>query len=328
MRIVTLEEHFTVPELSGQIDAEVIARRGWPRPGSPQATVMPQAELRDTGPTRIADMDASGITVQVLSLAGPGADLLDPQHGVMLAREFNERLGQIVREHPNRYAGFAHLPMTAPEAAADELERTIRERKFKGALINGLTEGRFLDHASFEPLLARAEALDVPIYIHPGVPPAAVRSAYYDGYNPQVSSMFATAGFGWHAETAIHVLRMVLSGTFDKHPRLKIIIGHMGEGLPTMLARCDDFLAQRVTGLPRSVSQTILDHVTITTSGFFTVPPFLAALLTFGADRILFSVDYPFSRNDIARKFLDDLPVSPDDKEKIAHGNADRLLKL
>jgi hypothetical protein len=121
---------------------------------------------------------------------------------------------------------------------------------------------------------------------------------------------------------------MVLSGTFDQHPRLKIIIGHMGEGLPTMLARCDDFLSQRITGLPRSVSQTILDHVTITTSGFFSFPPFLAALLTFGADRILFSVDYPFSRNDIARKFLDDLPVSPDDKEKIAHGNADRLLKL
>jgi predicted TIM-barrel fold metal-dependent hydrolase len=121
---------------------------------------------------------------------------------------------------------------------------------------------------------------------------------------------------------------MVLTGTFDRHPRLKIIIGHMGEGLPTMLARCDDFLSQRVTGLPRTVSQTILDHVTITTAGFFTFPPFLAALLTFGADRILFSVDYPFSDNTIARKFLDDLPVSPDDKEKIAHGNADRLLKL
>ena len=153
------------------------------------------------------------------------------------------------------------------------------------------------------------------------MPPPAVREAYYNGFGDRVSTMFATAGWGWHAETAVHVLRMVLGGTFDRHPRLKIIVGHMGEGLPTAIARCDDILGQKMTGLPRTVSQTILDHVWITTAGFFTLPPFLAALLTFGADRILFSIDYPFSSTTTGRAFLDMLPVSPADKAKIAHGN-------
>ena len=195
-------------------------------------------------------------------------------------------------------------------------------------MISGTIEDKFLDDPLFEPVLARAEQLDVPIYIHPGIPPERVRNIYYDGFCPVVSISFATAGWGWHAETAVHVLRMVLSGTLDRHPRLKLIIGHMGEGLPTMLARCDDWLTPERTGLQRTVSETILDHVTITTAGFFTLPPFLAALLTFGADRILFSVDYPFSDNAAARRFLDALPLPPNDNEKIAHGNADRLLRL
>jgi hypothetical protein len=322
MRIVALEEHVTIAAFSDELERSAPAERGG-RSGASRRDA-----LEDIESARLPSMDENGITLQILSVPGPGAVLLTPEAGPDYAKRYNDALAAVVRKHPGRFTAFAHLPSTAPEAAADELERTVREHGFRGALLSGMVKDKFLDDPSFAPLLARAEALDVPIYIHPGVPPPAVRNAYYDGYNPQVSSVFATAGFGWHAETAIHVLRMVLSGTFDQHPRLKIIIGHMGEGLPTMLARCDDFLSQRITGLPRSVSQTILDHVTITTSGFFSFPPFLAALLTFGADRILFSVDYPFSRNDIARKFLDDLPVSPDDKEKIAHGNADRLLKL
>ena len=233
-----------------------------------------------------------------------------------------------VRKHPGRFSAFAHLPMTNPGVSADELERAVKECGLLGALVSGQCDGKFLDDPVYEPLLARAEMLDVPLYIHPGVPPEAVQKSYYRGFSPQVSSMLATTGWGWHTETGIHVLRMVLAGSFDKFPKLEVIIGHMGEMLPTMLARCDDFIRQKDTGLPRSVSQTILDHVYITTSGFFTVPPFLAALLTFGADRILFSVDYPFSNNAVAKNFLNALPVAPDDREKIAHGNADRLLKL
>jgi uncharacterized protein len=219
--------------------------------------------------------------------------------------------------------------MTAPEAAADELERTVRESQFKGALINGVTDGRFLDHASFEPLLARAETLDVPIYIHPNLPPEEVRKAYYDGLPLASGTMLARAGWGWHSEVAIHVLRMVLAGTFDRHPRLKIIIGHMGEGLPAMMDRCDDVLNRQTQSyLSRSVSQTILDQVWVTTSGMFSLTPFTALTMKFPVDRILFSVDYPFAGNARGRAFLDALPVSESDRAKIAYGNADALLKL
>ena len=329
MRIVTLEEHFTIPGLAAKIDPDAVARRGWLKPGSPQAASMPHELLADMGPNRLADMDESGVTLQVLSLAGPGADLADAQQGPALAREFNDRLHDAIRAHPDRYAAFAHLPTTAPDAAADELERTVRDLGFKGALINGITDGRFLDDAAFEPILARAEKLDVPIYIHPGLPPMEVRRAYYDGLPLATGDMLARAGWGWHSELAVHVLRLVLSGTLDRHPRLKLIIGHMGEGLPAMVDRCDQVFGQATPNyLSRRVSQTILDQVWITTSGFFSLVPFTAAMMTFGADRILFSIDYPFASNREGVEFLDRLPVSDADRQKIAHGNADALLKL
>ncbi len=329
MRIIALEEHFVQPELVGRIDRAAITRRGFPPPEIQWSQAMRAAELQELGAARIADMDAAGITTQVLSVAGPGADLLAGDAGVTLARDYNDALARAVAAHPGRLAGFAHLPMQAPEAAADELERAVRQLGFKGALVNGLTGDRFLDDAAFDPILGRAEALDVPIYLHPGIPPESVRRAYYDGLPGQLGFILSIAGWGWHTETAVHVLRLVLSGALDRHPRLRLIIGHMGEALPFMLARCEQTLgAEAPKFLSRTVAQTILEQVWITTSGFFTQPPFLAALMTFGADRILFSVDYPFSPNRAGRKFLDELPVSDADREKIAHGNADRLLKL
>jgi hypothetical protein len=330
MRIVVLEEHYQFPDLVERVDPAAIVRRGMPAPGSPAAALAPRALLADMGKDRIADMDASGISFEILSQSGPGADLLEPKEAVPLATEFNDRLAAVVRERPDRYGGFAHLPMAAPEASADELERCVRDLKFLGAMVNGVTDGRFLDHPSFEPLLARAEKLDVPIYIHPGYPPRAVHDAYYANLPTQgMSDTLARAGWGWHQEVAIHVLRLVLSGALDRHRKLKIIIGHMGEGLPAMMTRCDQTLGRAAgSHLQRSVSATILDQVWITTSGFFSIAPFMAALLTFGTDHILFSVDYPFSKHQDGRAFLDSLPVSRDDLARIAHGNADKLLKL
>lgn len=329
MRIVALEEHFMLPELVGRIDRGAILQRGFPPPEVPWGQASKQNELKEMGPVRLADMDASGITVQVLSVSGPGADLVAGDAGIALARDYNDALAKSVAGHPDRYRGFAHLPMMTPEAAAEELERAVRELGFHGALINGATDGRFLDDPAFEPILARAEALDVPLYLHPGIPPASVRAAYYDGLPGHLSFILSIAGWGWHIETAVHVLRLILSGALDRHPRLQIIIGHMGEALPFMLDRCEQTLGVETPKfLRRSVRETLLDQVWITTSGFFTLPPFMATLLTFGADRILFSVDYPYASNAVARAFLDGLPVSTADREKIAHGNADRLLKL
>ncbi len=326
MRIVALEEHFSDPTLvAGYFDQA---------PGSPSTSGWPAHAvhghaLAHVGEERIADMDKSGLTQQVLSASGLGAELLDSVQGPKLAVAYNDRLKAIITGNPTRFAGFAHLPMTNPEAAADELERCVTQLGFCGGMANGTTGGLFLDDARFEPLLARAEALDVPIYIHPNVPVDAVKQAYFSGLPGGTSTMLAGPGWGWHSETAIHVLRLVVSGALEKHPKLKLIIGHMGEGLPAMLTRCDDvFTRETQKYLSRTVSQTILDQLWITTSALPTLPPFMAALLTFGADRILFSVDYPFTDNTRATNFLRALPVSPDDRAKIAHGNADRLLKL
>jgi uncharacterized protein len=195
-------------------------------------------------------------------------------------------------------------------------------------LINGLTEDCFLDDPRFEPILDRAEQLDVPIYVHPNLPPAAVRRAYYEGLPGSSGFMLSIAGWGWHSEVAIHVLRLALSGALDRHPRLKLVIGHMGEGLPAMLARCDQVFARDVGHLKRPLSKTILDHVFITTSGVFTLPPLEVALAVFGIDRVLFSIDYPYSSNRQGKEFLEALTMPGDDVEELAHRNADRLLKL
>ena len=329
MRIVALEEHFIMPALSARIDPQAVLARGFPGPGVVWSQTIKRAGLIDLGPDRIADMDASGITVQVLSLAGPGPDLVEGAAGIALARDYNDALAAHVAQRPTRYRGFAQLPLRTPEAAADELERCDRDLGFHGALINGATDGLFLDDPRFAPILARAEALDVPLYLHPGIPSAPVRAEYYDGLPGQFGHTLALAAWGWHMETAIHTLRLVLSGALDRHPRLQIIIGHMGEAIPFMLARIDQTLGgEAKQRLSRGVGQTILDQVWITTSGFFDAVPFQAALATFGAGRIMFSVDHPFASNAKARAFLDALPVSDEDRARIAHGNADRLLKL
>ena len=196
-------------------------------------------------------MDDSDITVQVLSNTGPGPDLVPGDEGIAIAREMNDYLAAAIARHPDRFAGFAVLPMQSPDACAPELVRSVRELGFVGALINGTTEGRFLDHPSYDGLLAAAVDLDVPIYIHPHLAPEPVRQAYYSDLQPGASRVLEAAGWGWHSETAIHVLRLVLSGALDRHPRLKLIIGHMGEMLPMMMARADEVFALDIGHLER-----------------------------------------------------------------------------
>jgi predicted TIM-barrel fold metal-dependent hydrolase len=328
MRTVTLEEHFSVPALASRIDKEVISRRGY-RPRKPRPNVPNPLELLpEIGERRLKLMDDTGITVQVLSTSGPGPDLVPGPDGVALARELNDYLAAAVARHPDRFAGFAALPMQSPDAAATEFARAVKDLGFVGAMVNGTTDGKFLDHPSYDGLLAAAVQLDVPIYIHPHIPPAPVRQAYFSDLPGDTGRVLETAGWGWHSETAVHVLRMVLAGTLDRHPRLKLIIGHMGEMLPMMLDRADQVFSADADNLKRPVSRTILDQVWITTSGIFNEPPFLAALLTFGIDRILFSIDYPFSANALGRGFLDRIALAPADMAKLTHGNADALLKL
>ncbi len=328
MRTVALEEHFSVPSIVGRIDKAVLARRGFRPRTLPKDAPNPLALLPEIGAGRLKSMNDAGISVQVLSNSGAGPDLVPGADGVAMAREINDHLAKAIATHPDRFAGFAALPLQSPDAAAKEFARTVKELGFVGVMVHGTTEGRFLDHPSFDPILSAAEELDVPIYIHPHIPPEPVRQAYYSDLPAGAGRVLETAGWGWHSETAIHVLRMVVAGTLDRHRKLKLIIGHMGEMLPMMMDRADKVFALDIGHLQRPVSRAILDQVWITTSGVFDEPPFLAALLTFGIDRIMFSVDYPFAADALGRGFLDRISLSPADMEKLAHGTADALLRL
>ena len=323
MRTIALEEHFWTAELAAPPGTGPLATWGQRVDG----------QLRDLGRARLADMDASGIDLQVISHAAPAAQALEGAEGAASARAANDPLAGAVRAHPGRFAGFATLPTADPPAAANELERAVRELGLLGALVNSTlgSNGAFLDEARFAPLLDRFERLDVPLYLHPAPPPAALRDVLYRGLPPAVARRLAAGAWGWHAEAGLHVLRMIATGVFDRHPGLRLIVGHCGEMVPFMLDRIDAMLDPARLGaasMARLPSEYFLRNIWVTTSGLFSLPPVLCAVQVLGMDRVLFSVDYPFGGNAAGRALLDALPLAPADKAKIAGGNAERLLGL
>ena len=318
VRTIALEEHFWTPELAAP-------------PGTGPLAMWGQRvddQLRDLGQARLADMDANGIDLQVISHVAPAAQGLGGAEGIARAREANDRLAGAVRAHPDRFAGFATLPTADPRAAADELERAAGELGLIGAMVNSTlgSNGAFLDDARFVPLLERFERLDVPLYLHPAPPPAALRDALYHGLPPAVAGRLATGAWGWHAEAGLHVLRMIATGVFDRHPGLRLIVGHCGEMVPFMLDRIDAML--RPPGLALKPSEYFLRNIWVTTSGLFSLPPVLCTVQVLGVDRVLFSVDYPFGDNAAGRALLDTLPLAPAEVAKIAGGNAEQVLRL
>ncbi len=326
-RIVAVEEHFLLPDLLRRVPVEAAAARGYYSRDQPYAGFSQIAPLTEVGETRVRALDEAGVSLQVLSLDGPGADLLPPREGAGWARQANDALAGLVAAHPDRFAGLAHLPLTDPDAAADELERCVRQLGLKGALVRGSTDGRYLDHPTYDVLLARAAALRVPLYVHPGIPPAPVRDAYYGGLPEPFGFWMSISGWGWHADTAVHILRLMVTGAFDRHPALQVVIGHLGEGLQVLFSRLDQQY-QMAAGMKKAPSEILRQHVHVTVGGFFIQSSFMATLDAFGPDRIMFSVDYPFGDLKKGIAFLDSLPLSPEDKAKIGHGNADRLFRL
>jgi uncharacterized protein len=322
MRTITLEEHFSTEKFLQA--TEVQSRRDFV--SAYFRTI--RAKLLDLGEARIADMDAAGIDMQVLSLAAGDMDRLDAPTAIALARDANDALAAAVQAHPRRFAAFAALDLREPETAARELERSIRQLGFKGVMVNGTSGGLFLDDLRFTPFFEAAQSLNVPIYLHPAPPPLTVQQAYFSGLPEDFAFLLSTAGWGWHTETGMHCLRLIGSGLFDRFPKLCFIIGHMGENLPFSLARAHSVLTRSVNKLHRPFAEYFHRHFHITTSGYFTLPPLLCALEVVGADHILFSVDYPFSPTEAGRRFLDFLPLSPADLRKITHQNAERLLNI
>jgi predicted TIM-barrel fold metal-dependent hydrolase len=327
-RIIAVEEHVAAADIARRLDPAKVGAAGWPAPGTGPALLGRGEQLAEAGALRLAAMDRAGISVQVLSVGGPGPELTTGDGGIEFARAYNRRLAQIVANHPDRFAALATLPAHQPQAAADELEHAVRDLGMRGAIISGTVEGRFLDDPMFQPLLARLEDLDVPIFLHPGLPPPAVQAAYY-GRLPGCSSfILSTYGWGWHCEVAIHVLRLVLSGTLEKHPRLKIIVGHMGEGLPIMMERLDEVFAGETPHLPSKPTDYLRRHLYIATSGFRSPGGFAALLETFGEDHLLFAADYPMTDLDAAVAFFRSRSLDAAAYNKIAHGNASQLLRI
>jgi predicted TIM-barrel fold metal-dependent hydrolase len=285
-------------------------------------------------------MDAAGIDVQILSNV-PGAEAVEPSLAVDLARQANDTVAAAVAQHPDRFRGFATLPMRDPAAAAAELERAVHDHGFVGALINGHVNGRYLDDKFFWPVFECAEALGVPIYLHATVPPQPVIDAYYGGFDPAVSAMLSIAGVGWHIDTGIHCIRLILGGLFDRFPGLQIIVGHQFEALSWMVWRADYSFPVGESGLKRTIKEYLRENFYggILAGEYANQPPgavddswslsfnaYLAMVNVIGIDRIVFTTDYPFSSIKAARQFFDRLPINPADKEKIAHLNAERLL--
>ncbi|MFJ9590900.1 amidohydrolase family protein [Streptomyces acidicola] len=329
MKVIALEEHFTTRAmLEANADHPLLTMlrsAGAPEQGAVGGEMM--LRLTDLGEHRLAVMDSAGIDVQVLSQATPGPEELPAAKAVHLAAHANDVIAEAIAAHPSRFAGFAALPMRDPVAAAKELDRTVQQLGFVGTMINSHVGGRYLDEPFFWPLFEAAEALDVPIYLHPNRPPQPVVDSCYSGFSPIVTETLATTAWGWHIDTGLHALRLIIGGVFDRFPGLQIIIGHLGEGLTSMLWRADSTL-NRVAGLPKPVRDYFSEHFSITISGFLDDVAFAAAIDTVGTDRVMFSVDYPFLGSAETRAYLDQLPLSQSDKEKIAHANAERLLKL
>ncbi|WP_320150313.1 amidohydrolase family protein [uncultured Tolumonas sp.] len=341
MKLICVEEHVIDPDVGAAtghlVGAEAPFITGWgsrfvdgqniadtTRPH----VLAPQESARkclDMGKARLDDMDDAGIDMQVLSYGG-FPQLLPAEKAIDLSRAANDKLALAAQAHPTRFAGFAMLPWQEPEAAARELERAVKELGFKGALINGRPGETFLDDPRYSPILAAFDELKVPLYVHPGLPLSAVQAPYYGGFDRELSARLSMFAWGWHNEAGIEVVRMLVAGVFDRFPHLQVISGHWGEMVPFFLQRLEDSIPQEVSGLKRSITQTYREHVYVSPSGMLTLPHFQFIYALMGAERILYSIDYPYQSLDGARAFINGLPISDTEKALIAHGNAEKLL--
>lgn len=324
MRVVALEEHFLTLDVRNAWGALAPAERD----GS--LTLFSDGEigarLDDLSAARIARMDSAGVDVAVLSLTTPGVQNLGASEAVPLARRTNDLLAEAVRRHPDRFEGFATLPTPDPKAAARELERAVTALGFRGAMLHGRTRDRNLDHPDFLPVLEASAALRVPLYIHPQIPQPMVREALYAGLGDELDLHLATGGLGWHVETGIQALRLILAGTFDRFPELQVILGHWGEVVLFYLERVN-VLSQAARHLRRPVADYVRSNLHVTPGGIFS-PRYLSwALDIIGAERILFATDDPYvpMSKGGARRFLEEAVLSGADRARIAHGNWDRL---
>ncbi len=317
MKKITVEEHLLAPGLQFPSAISTLL--------NPSFAAQMATRMADIEQYRLPEMDQYGIDMQVLSLP-PGLQMeKDASTAVKMAQQANDSFAEIVRKYPTRFAGLAGLPLQNPQAAADELERSVKQLGLKGAMVNGHTHGEFIDEQKFWVVWERAEALQVPIYLHPGSTPPAQVNRIYEGYPELLGPTW-----NWGVEMGTYALRLIFSGIFDTFPKATLILGHMGEMLPFILWRLDSRakISPGTRTIKKLPSQYIKENIVITTSGQFAPEPLLCSLITLGADQILFAVDYPFESTEEGVHFIEAAPISDADKEKICHLNAERLLRL
>ncbi len=320
--MVGVEEHAWTAELrdallkDGTDDTVHMIADGWPAADE---------QLRDVGDRRLERMNASGIDVAVLSISAPGTQPLKPSEAMPLARDANDFLAGAVSAHPDRYGAFATLPISDPEAAVQEFERCVTQLGMVGAMLFPRTGDRYLDHETFRAIFEVADTFEVPIYLHPQFPPRAVRDVHFSGFGAKVDTLLASGGWGWHAEVGIAALRLILAGTFDRHPNLQLMLGHWGEMLVPFVERAN--VLSTPAGLDRSVAECVTGNVLVTAGGIYSHRMLTDAIATVGVDRVLFASDDPFGGEpqvQLTRDFLRDAPLSAEDKTKVARGNAQR----
>jgi predicted TIM-barrel fold metal-dependent hydrolase len=335
-KIITIEEHFMLKEISQKVsEFNGVQNGGGSTVSSVQkelmATALPTADdIEDVGQRRIQFMDASGIDMQVLSY-GPGSpqNITDKALAIGLCRAANDELAALIKKYPARFSGFAVLPVVDPLAASEELERSVNELGLKGAMLSGTFNGRFFDQPEFFPIFSMAQSLDVPVYMHPAPISEQIAGYYYQSADwPAVAAaMFASAGYGWHVDSGIGIVRLIASGLFDKLPGLKLISGHWGELVSFFLNRLDDQLGKMLK-LDRKISEYYRTNIYLTPSGLFSEAHLQFALSQVGSSQIIYSGDYPFLIDKNTRSFLENASISEEDKNNIGYKNAERLLHL
>jgi 5-carboxyvanillate decarboxylase len=347
LRKIATEEAFNIPEIAEAIknlvrqggtnldnlllkqlyDAPVVAQAAnevIPVSDRDRSAMTMLPKLLDFDNLRLADMDANGVDMYLLSLAMPGVQIFERDKATELARLANDRLSEAVRRHPTRFAGLGCLAPQDAASAAKEMERAINSLKMNGFIINSHTENAYLDEARFWPILEAAEALGYPIYLHPRAPSDGMAAPFRD-------YRLEGAVWGYGVETATHVLRLLFGGVFDRFPKLQIVIGHMGEMLPFWLWRFDFMGAPGARAGRKNQlkpSEYFQRNITITTSGIEDPLALRYCIDKIGVDRIMWAIDYPFQPTAPAVAFLETAPLSDEERRKIAHANAERIFKI
>ena len=313
-KIIAVEEHFMHPSLSNHLGHAA------------QQPDQIKKRLFDFSDIRIREMDSAGIDVQILSHQSPGSQRLKNEVAIDACKDVNNALAQVISNHSDRFLGFAMLPTNLPIDAASELRRSVEELGFKGAMIHGLSSGRMVDEKFFWPIFAEAERLDVPIYLHPALPDKEVTERYYAPYDAS-HPMLTRAAWGFGVEAGTQAIRMILSGIFDKHPNLKIILGHLGEAIPFWLPRIQESLS-RTESQSTKFEGIFKSNFWITTSGFFSDHALELCVNTLKGDHILFAIDWPYANNETGVNWLQNSKIKPSIKSDIFSKNAQKLFRL